>query len=213
MQARTAEVHERNTLLQEIHHRVKNNLQVISSLINLQVRPLEDPAVRRALRDCQSRVETMAQIHEMLYRAKDYARIPFGRYARELATRVLAASGIAPENITLSFAMEDLFFTVDRAIPCGLILNELMANALKHAFSHGSRGAIEVALTRGADGQITLSVEDDGVGLPQDFDVHAARSLGVQLVVTLVEQLEGRLELSREPATRWTITFPDDSPP
>jgi two-component sensor histidine kinase len=205
---RTAELKEREALLQEIHHRVKNNLQVISSLINMQVRSLSDASSRAALRQCQSRVETMAQIHEMLYRAKDYARIPFSKYAQDLASRVLSASGISPASIALDFSADELWLAVDRAIPCGLMLNELVANALKHAFKERASGTISVALRKRDDSQVVMTVSDDGVGIQQDFDPVQSTSMGIQLIMTLVKQLDGSLEIIRQMGTAFRITFP-----
>jgi len=208
--ARTAELKEREVMIQEIHHRVKNNLQVISSLINMQIRPLADTSTRLALRQCQSRVETMAEIHEMLYQAKDYSRIPFAKYAKELAARILSASGMAPAAISLIFDCEDLSLPVDQAIPCGLILNELVANTLKHAFPNAASGEIRIELRR-VDQHIVLAVIDNGIGIAPEFDPAHASSLGVRLVVTLVEQLDGSLEILRHAGTTFRITFPSES--
>jgi PAS domain S-box-containing protein len=209
--ARTAELRERDALLQEIHHRVKNNLQVISSLINMQVRALTDNSTRAALQQCRSRVETMAQIHEMLYQAKDYSSVPFARYARELANRVLSASGLSPDEVAVLFDMQDIALPVDQAIPCGLILNELISNALKHAFPTGA-GAIRVELRQLAGGRVLLGVSDDGVGLPANFDPARSASLGMHLVVALAEQLGGRLEIESPPGAAFRINFPSGEP-
>jgi PAS domain S-box-containing protein len=205
--ARNAELRERDVLLQEIHHRVKNNLQVISSLINMQVRSLRDDSTRTALQQCRSRVETMAQIHEMLYQAKDYSSVPFGKYAKELASRVLSASGLSPDEISILFEVQEIPLPVDRAIPCGLILNELISNALKHAFPGGA-GAIRVELRKLTHDRILLSVSDDGIGMPAGFDPARSGSLGMQLVAALAEQLDGRLEIERQPGAVFRITFP-----
>ena len=207
IRTRNAELRERDALLQEIHHRVKNNLQVISSLINMQVRTLRESSTRAALQQCRSRVETMAQIHEMLYQSKDYANVPFGKYAKELATRVLSASGLSPDEVTIHYEMQDLSLAVDKAIPCALILNELISNALKHAFPKGA-GAIRIELRQLPEGRILLCVSDDGVGIPAGFDPANSTSLGMQLVVTLAEQLDGRLEIEREPGGTFRLTFP-----
>jgi PAS domain S-box-containing protein len=208
--ARTAELRERDVLIQEIHHRVKNNLQVISSLINMQVRSIEDNTIRIALRQCQSRVETMAQIHEMLYQSKDYARVPFWKYAGELTTRVLSASGVSPAGVTVVYQMAELFLAVDKAIPCGLILNELISNALKHAFPNGV-GSISVEFRQILDDQILLSVSDDGIGISPEFDPAKSNSLGVTLVTALVKQLDGALEIVRQPGATFRITFPSSA--
>lgn len=205
--ARTAELRERDVLIQEIHHRVKNNLQVVSSLISMQVRSIPDHDTRVALRECQSRVETMAQIHEMLYQSKDYARIPFSGYTKALTQRVLSASEVSPSGITIRYRMDELFLAVNQAIPCGLVLNELIANALKHAFPAGV-GTIDIELRRIPDDRILLAVSDDGVGIASDFDPARSTLLGVGLVMALVKQLDGTLELIRRPGTTFRIIFP-----
>jgi len=211
VKTRTAELKERESLLQEVHHRVKNNLQIISSLINRQVRGLEDASSRVALQDCQSRVMAMAQIHEMLYQSADYARVPFAKSARELAERVLVASGNANGAVGLHFELEDLSLRVEHAIPCALILNELVANALKHAFPNGAIGTIRVQFRHASDHLVFLSVGDDGVGISPGLDLDSLTSVGVQLVRTLVKQLEGRLEIIRAPGSNFRITFPLES--
>ncbi len=209
--ARTAALKEREVMLQEIHHRVKNNLQVVASLINMQGRSLVSDSTRMALQQCRSRVETMAQIHEMLYQSKDYARVPFARYARDLATRVLSASGTASTSIILDFQLEDLSLAVDKAIPCGLILNELVANSIKHAFPKAVSGKICIELRRLADRKILLSVSDNGIGIAAEYEPEKSSSLGVQLVITLVEQLDANLEIVRQPGATFRITFPLES--
>ena len=211
VRARTSELKERESLLQEIHHRVKNNLQVISSLINMQIRGLEDDSSRTALRDCQSRVMTMAQIHEMLYQSADYARVPFAKYAKDLATRILSASGISPGKVTVQFEVEEVSLPVAQAIPCGLILNELVGNSLKHAFPNSAHGTIRVELRLSPDHSVILSVSDDGIGISPELDLENLTSLGVQLVMTLVEQLEGRLEIIRSSGSSFRIAFPMES--
>jgi two-component sensor histidine kinase len=208
--ARTAELKERDALLQEVHHRVKNNLQVISSLISLQVRALSDQSIRAALQQCRSRVETMAQIHEMLYQSKDYASVPFEKYAKELATRMLNASGSSRGDIAIRHAMQPLSLPVDKAIPCALILNELLSNALKHAFPKGS-GSVHIELQKLPEDRILLAVSDDGVGIPPDFDPARAGSLGLQLVATLARQLDGRFEVDRRSGSVFRLTFPTGS--
>jgi PAS domain S-box-containing protein len=211
VKARTSELKERESLLQEIHHRVKNNLQVISSLINMQMRGLEDESSRVALRDCQARVMTMAQIHEILYQSADYARVPFAKYAKDLTTRILSASGLSPGHVTLLFELEEVSLPVAQAIPCGLILNELVANSLKHAFPNAARGTIRVELRPAPEQFMLFSVSDDGIGIAPALDLENLRSLGVQLVMTLVEQLEGQLEIIRRPGSTFRITFPLES--
>jgi two-component sensor histidine kinase len=179
---------EREVLLQEVHHRVKNNLQVISSLINMQVRVLEDGASREALAQCQMRVEAIALIHEKLYQSKDFARVPFSEYAKSLAHNVFLAIGASAATVALEFSTQDVALPVDKAIPCGLILNELITNSLKHAFRDGRSGTIRVSLARVED-RVELGVSDNGVGLPPGVDLQTSGSLGLQLIRMLSKQV------------------------
>jgi PAS domain S-box-containing protein len=198
---------EREVLLQEIHHRVKNNLQVISSLINMQVRKLEHGSSRDALEQCQTRVLAIALIHEKLYQSKDYSEVHFAEYARSLAASVFHALGVSETQVTLELAIDDVPLGVDRAIPCGLLLNELITNALKHAFPGGRAGAVRVALARVAGDRLRLVVSDNGVGLPSGVDVQRTASLGLQLVTTLAEQLDAQLEVRGEGGASFQLTF------
>ena len=199
---------EREVLLQEVHHRVKNNLQVISSLMNMQARHLRDGTGRRALEECRDRVGAIALIHEKLYQSKDYAHVSFSDYARSLVNEIFVALGVSPSRIALRVNIAPASLTVDKAIPCGLILNELITNALKHAFPGGRRGTLSVELANTADDTIVLSVADDGVGMPADTPAANPGSLGLQLVSTLVEQLDGSLEVVRGRGTTFRISFP-----
>jgi PAS domain S-box-containing protein len=204
----SATLREREVLLQEIHHRVKNNLQVISSLINMQVRQLEDSSSRDALEECQTRVQAIALIHEKLYQSKDYSRVPFSEYARSLAQSIFAATGIAPAAVSLKLDMDEVSLGVDKAIPCGLVLNELITNALKHAFPPPRKGTVEVNLRMDAARRVIFSVVDDGVGMSEKFDLKESSSLGLSLVYTLVDQLEGRIEIFHDFGTTFRVTFP-----
>jgi two-component sensor histidine kinase len=214
---RTAELaatlKEREIMLLEIHHRVKNNLQVITSLINMQVREVKDDFSRKALQECQARIQTIALIHEKLYQSKDYSRVPFSEYAKTLATNIFHAAGISPTSIALNLEIEPLSLAVDKAIPCGLLLNELITNALKHAFPNARRGTVRVELRKAGDLEIVLAVGDDGIGLSAHFDPAQSNSLGVQLVTTLVEQLDGRLEITRAGGTTFSVIFPVEAQP
>lgn len=203
----TRSLHEREVLLQEVHHRVKNNLQVVSSLINMQVRKLKNHTGRDALEECQTRVQAIALIHEQLYQSKDYARVPFSQYVRSLASMVFDTVGISQAVVRLELTLEDVSLAVDRAIPCGLILNELITNALKHGFPEGREGWVRVELSRHPEGILLLGVEDDGVGLTDRVDVERSTSLGLQLVRTLTEQLDGQLEVERTPKTAFRLRF------
>jgi two-component sensor histidine kinase/CHASE1-domain containing sensor protein len=213
VEARTAELtaalREREVLLQEIHHRVKNNLQVISSLMSMQVRKLGASSDRVALEECQTRVEAIALVHEQLYQSHDYANVPFSEYTRTLVGNVFRSMRVSPGSIELALAIDDVAVPVDKAIPCGLLLNELITNALKHAFPGGRSGALQVELGRRGD-QIRLVVADNGVGLPPGLDVPGSRSLGLRLVNTLVRQLRGTLAVDGAGGARFELAFTAD---
>jgi two-component sensor histidine kinase len=199
---------EKETLLQEIHHRVKNNLQVISSLINFQLRKLGPGSSREALQECQTRVQAIALIHEKLYQSRDYSRVPFSEYARGLAASVFHATGVSPGAVKLEVEVGQVALAVDKAIPCGLILNELITNALKHAFPQERAGTVRVEVDQAPAGGVRLAVKDNGVGLPKDLDIRQADTLGMQLVCTLAEQLAAKLEVSRTDAgTTFEVVF------
>jgi PAS domain S-box-containing protein len=200
-----ARLQERDVLLQEIHHRVKNNLQVISSLISMQARKLSDGAGREILAECRSRIEAIALIHEKLYQSRDYSRVPFSDYIRSLAQSVVNAADV--DGVTLSFDVEDIPLAVHQAIPCGLLFNELITNALKHAFKGRTGGSIHVRFGR-ADDLLLLMVKDNGIGMVE-APQHAARhSLGLHLVGTLTEQLGGKLEISTDAGACISVRFP-----
>ncbi len=205
-----ASLREKEAMLQEIHHRVKNNLQVVSSLLNLQAERAQDPALADILRDSQNRVRSMAYIHERLYRFADLAQVDFAEYTRALADHLLN-SYQSKDQGTVDVHVEigpDVRLGVDTAIPCGLIVNELVSNALKHAFPPGWKrpGLVTIAVQQTPNGYM-LKVQDNGVGLPADVDVRCARSLGLELVTILAQQLGGALEIDRQGGTAFTITF------
>lgn len=206
-----ASVREKEVMLREIHHRVKNNLQIVSSLLSLQAARVQDPNTVEMLRDSQNRVRSMAYIHERLYRSPDLARVNFADYARALAGHLLN-SYQSPDSETVSVRVDigdDARLSVDTAIPCGLIVNELVSNALKHAFPPARKtpGVITIAM-RQTSNECTLTVRDNGVGLPVDVDFRHARSLGLELVAILAEQLGGVADIDRRSGTVFTIRFP-----
>lgn len=197
---------EKTVLLQEVHHRVKNNLQVISSLLNLQAGNSEDAAVRAALADSQGRVKSMALLHQQLYESSDFARIDLGAYLTQLVR--LALSSASAANIRLEFDLAVMQLDLQRAVPCGLLVNELVSNVFKHAFPDRRAGTLFIELhAPGDDGRALLAVADDGVGLPAEVQPGNTRSLGLQLVPLLVSQLGAELTLIREHGTRYEIRF------
>jgi len=194
-------------LRREIHHRVKNNLQVISSLLFLQSTHVTDPNTREILRESQGRARAIALIHEKLYHSADLTKIAFCDYVRQLMGDLFHAYGVSPEAVSLKIYAQGIFLGIDAAIPCGLILNELVSNALKHGLPAGRKGAICIDLQPSGPGLFMLSVRDDGVGLPEDFDLQTTRTLGLKLVSDLARQLDGAVELERNNGTAVKITF------
>ena len=206
-----ASLQEKTVLLKEIHHRVKNNLQMISSLLYLQESLVESASARAALQDSRNQVLSMALVHEDLYRSRDFSHIDFGGYIRWLVGRLLGAYRMSGVSFTAEVA-ESLFLGVNQAIPCGLIVNELCINVLRHAFPAGAecaRRELHVGLSRGEDDRVALLVADTGVGMPPDIDPETATTLGMQIVSRLVRQLQGSLRVTRgDPGTRVEIEFP-----
>lgn len=211
-----AALREKETLLKEIHHRVKNNLQITSSLLRLQLGTIRDPAARQILQESQDRIRSMALVHEMLYRSADLSRVDFGRYIQTLLEQLFRAHNIDPSRITFHTNIPALVFGVDLAMPLGLMINELVANSLKHAFPDARSGTVTVELqaAAGEAAGYELRVRDNGVGLGSVAPPDKKPTLGLQLVRTLTEQLGGRMEW-RVPAgpgggtgTEAVITFP-----
>ncbi|ATC65035.1 hypothetical protein CMV30_14295 [Nibricoccus aquaticus] len=198
---------EKEVLLKEIHHRVKNNMQIISSLLNLQLGHLHDETSRRLFAESQGRIASMALIHEKLYQSSDLGHIDFADYLRDLTENLVAAFGVSTRGIAFDLHVASIELGIDTAIPCGLIVNELVSNACKHAFAPGTPGRIEISLTRASADQFRLVVRDNGRGIPADFDLRQTKSLGMQLVKTLVRQLRGDLQIEPGPGAAFAITF------
>ena len=209
---------EKEVLLKEVHHRVKNNLQVIASLLRLQAASMNSAGMKSqdlasALEESQHRVESMALIHEQLYESGDLQEVDLARHATQLMTNLFHSYGVDPARIQGRVAIpvaggEPLVMDVHRAIPAGLILNELISNALKHAFPKGRSGSIAVE-SEVAGGNVTLVVRDDGVGLADDFDACSRGSLGLQIVEILARQLRGVLTVERGRGATFRLTFPE----
>lgn len=203
------QLRERDVLLQEIHHRVKNNLQVISSLINLQLGRMEPGRSYDALQECSLRVLAIAHIHEQLYVSNDFSHVPFAEYAHNLAGVVFRTAGASPGRVRLELDLKPTSVAVDDAIPCGLILSEFITNALKHAFPENRSGRVRVELGELDEQRLFLTVCDDGVGLPAGFDLKRCESLGMQLIQTLAAQVEGELACTSEgKGARFKLVFP-----
>jgi two-component sensor histidine kinase len=199
---------EKEILLTEVYHRIKNNLQVISSLLDLQADMVADPQVRALFEDSQQRIQAVALIHENLSETHNVRNIPAAEYIHRLSTRVFRAYTPPGDRITLSIQADPVWIDVKNALPCGLIVNELLSNSLKYAFPGGRSGEITITLRATSEGHMLLIVRDTGVGFPADVDFRHTNSLGLQLACLLTEQLGGTIELERASGTQWTLRFP-----
>jgi len=207
-----ASLREKDALLKEIHHRVKNNLQIIQSLLSLQSGLVKDPAALEMLRESRDRVRSMALIHERICMSRDLNRLDFYDYVRKLINGLFQSYGRKEGDLDVVLEIEDVHIGIDEAVPCGMILGELLSNSLKHAFPSnrgrdGQRGELKVQVSSGEDGMVDMRVADNGVGIGPDIDFRRTRSLGLELVTTLTEQLGGTIELDRSRGTEFHIRF------
>jgi len=216
-----ADIREKEVMLKEIHHRVKNNMQVISSLLHLQSSFIRDETSRRMFHESQSRIRSMAMVHEQLYQTKDFAGIEFGRYVDNLTKELMFTFGSQSVGIELKSEIPPVKLDMNAAIPCGLIVNELVTNALKHAFPqgwgrNGKAGPVKkqilVRITPMKDGFWTLTVKDNGIGIPGDFNIRETESLGMKIVVALVDQMGGTIEVDGRRGSRFSVTFQKNPP-
>jgi PAS domain S-box-containing protein len=198
---------EKELLLREVHHRVKNNLQIMSSLLSLQARSVPDERVRQICVDLQCRVRAMALVYGTLYQSGDLAHINFSQYLRRLTSEMLRSYGEDTNRIRIELEAEQVELNLETAIPCGLLVSELVSNALKHAFPAGRSGRIRIEAHRNADRTYTLTVSDNGVGLPKDFDFRNTHSMGMELVQSLSEQLGGVVHVHSGDGTTFRVTF------
>jgi two-component sensor histidine kinase len=198
---------EKEVHLKEIHHRVKNNLQVISSLVELQTKSLDDPVLRGLFQDVRDRVRSMALVHEKLYQSESLAGVEFANYARSLIGFLTRTHRRAETTVRLKLDLQPVALPVATAVPCGLILNELITNAFKHAFRGRKQGEVTITLRGGPDGQVSLRVSDDGVGLPAGVNWQESRSLGLRLIHLLAGQLDASVEVRNGGGTEFLIDF------
>jgi PAS domain S-box-containing protein len=202
-----AALKDKEVLLQEIHHRVKNNLQIVSSLLNLQANDYDDPTLRKAFAESQQRIRSMALIHEMLYESENLAEIDFGKYLRALVPTLMLGYSARSGGITHDIQADDIALRPQTAVPLALIVNELVTNSLSHAFSDGRSGRIAIECRRRDRGEIALMVRDNGLGLPQGFSMQNTRSLGLRLVGMMVNQLSAKLEARDEGGASFELVF------
>jgi two-component system, sensor histidine kinase PdtaS len=199
---------EKDVLLGEIHHRVKNNLQIVYSLLDLQLARISDPLVLDLLRDSQNRIRSMALIHQTLYQSKDFARVDINNFLESLVPSLMTSYGVQPDRIAVYVDALGVLLPINVAIPCGLVVNELISNALKHAFPRGQSGEITVLLRNEPGEQVILSVSDNGVGIPDDLDIAETATLGLQLVRLLADQLGADVTIQRSNPTRFELRSP-----
>ena len=211
----TASLREKESLLQEVHHRVKNNLQIVSSLLNLQSRDHTDPAIRTAFAESQQRIRSMALIHEMLYQTENPAEIDFGAYLRTLVPALIRSYGAEPVRVSLDITASAIPVRTETAVPLGLIVNELITNSIKHAFPGQRVGCVSIEFRSLKKNTLSLEVRDNGVGLASDFSMENTNTLGLRLVGMMAGQLSAQLEVQSRGGSIFTLTFevPEASPP
>ncbi len=202
-----ASLAEKEVLLKEIHHRVKNNLQVINSLLSLQSRRIKDEASIAIFSECKNRINSISLVHEKLYESADLANINFGEYSRVLVQQLFNSYSPRLPDVRLKINVENIPLQVNKAIPCALILNELMMNSIKFGFPKGQSGEICVEFKKTAAGKLMLGVSDDGVGLPENLDIETSGTLGMQIINALVRQLHGAIAIDRKNGTKFFIEF------
>ena len=198
---------EKEVLIREIHHRVKNNMQIISSLLNLQKQYVNDEESVNVLKESQNRVKSMAMIHEKLYKSRNFSEINFADYIRSLVSDLFYSYGVDSNRVKTIIVVEEVMMGLETAIPCGLIVSELVTNTLKYAFPHHKKGEFRIELHSYSNGLYGLIISDNGVGIPENIDFNETDTLGLQLVNSLVNQLEGTIELTRRDGTEFKIKF------
>ena len=202
-----ASLKEKEVLLKEIHHRVKNNLQVISSLLNLQANQIKDKEAAQVFRDSQSRVKAMSLVHERLYQSSDLASINFAGYVQDVTRHLLRSYQSSPRGVRMLVDVDPVSFNIDTAIPCALIINELVSNAFKYAFPNGREGEIRIRLNQTGGEDLNLCISDNGVGFPAHVDWEHTDSLGLHLVRSLTDQLNGTIKCHFDQGARFDICF------
>lgn len=203
-----ASLTEKVTLLDEVHHRVKNNLQIISSLLGVQSRDSGDPGLINVVQEIRSRIHSLALVHEKLYRSEDFAAVDVKDYVQTLVDSLVRSYSARPDQVEARIEAEPIHMRIDTAVPCALLVNELVTNALKYAFPEGRTGVLYVGVSQREDSRCRLTIRDDGIGLPEDIDLANPGSLGLRIVRVLVQQLDGTLSVSSEAGSEFTVDFP-----
>ncbi len=206
-----AALEEKTALLAEIHHRVKNNMAVIISLLHLQEKEIKNDEDRQKFRETQSRIRSMAMVHEMLYSSDDLSHIEFGGHIRRLTDHLSIFYGLERSPIKINMdIVDEITLNIENAVPCGLLINELVTNSIRHAFPDGRDGTITVSLSKGnSEKEVMVSVTDNGVGMPASVSLDNINSLGMQLISSMNQQLDGVMEFNTENGTSFVISFPE----
>jgi two-component sensor histidine kinase len=203
----TERLHQRETMLREIHHRVKNNMQVMSSLLSLQSRAASNPETSRMLLENQNRIQSMALLHEILYQSEDLAEVDFSKYIRRMVAHLFRSYGVDHGQIRLHSELDPVGLELDDALPCGLLISEVISNSLKHGFPPGCEGEVRIQLRRLSATMIALVLSDNGVGIPENLDWATSRSLGLRLVRALAQQLQAQLDIRSQGGTEVKLIF------
>lgn len=198
---------EKEILLKEVHHRVKNNMQIISSILKMQQRQVDDPKLKEVLEESQNRIRSMALVHENLYRTENLAKILFSNYVKSMASNLSHTFSEVQNNVRFEFDVIDVYMPLDTGIPCGLIINELLSNSFKYAFPNKNNGIIRIQLKNVGSNNYELIVSDNGIGINGSFDIEKTKSLGMRIVTKLVQQIEGTLDYDFSNGTKFTINF------
>ena len=198
---------EKDVLLREVHHRVKNNMQIISSILSMQSRNIDDPRLKEILQESQNRIHSMALIHENLYNHKSLANIMFSTYIKSLTGNIARTYSNQQANIQFDYQIDDAYLPMDIAIPCGLIINELISNSFKYAFANRNEGIISIHFEKNSDDVFILTVADNGVGIPSDVNILKTKSLGMKILHRLVQQIDGELTSDFSNGTKFIIQF------
>jgi two-component sensor histidine kinase len=207
LERQTTLLRQRETLLREIHHRVKNNMQVMSSLLSLQSRVASNPAISRMLEENQNRIQSMALLHEILYQSEDLAVVDFSKYLRRMVDHLFRSYGVDNHQIRLHTALDPVGLELDDALPSGLLISEVVSNSLKHGFPEGRKGEVRIVLRRQSTTMVSLAVSDNGVGLPEHLDWTKSKSLGLRLVRVLAQQLRANLDIRSQGGTEVKVVF------
>jgi two-component sensor histidine kinase len=199
---------EKEGLLKEIHHRVKNNLAVISSLLRLQSNQVEDDKYQNMLKESENRIRSMALVHEQLYRGRDFNKVYVKAYVDSLARNVCRSCSTGKE-VSISIQADEIFMAIDNLVPLGLIMNEILTNAIQHAFQGREKPEISVTMQKAEAGKVILTISDNGIGLPDGFDINQCKGLGLQLIHLLTSQIKGELKVTSENGTMFELIFPE----